>query len=64
MQILLRQNDANFQDNLHSAECQRNKRLKILYTSITVMIVSNICRLQCTNGVLLGKMVASKSKWI
>lgn len=38
--------------------------IKRLYTSITVMIVSNIYRLQCANGVLLGKMVASKSKWI
>ena len=29
-----------------------------------MLIVSSIYRLQCTNGVLLGKMAASKNKWI
>lgn len=35
---------------------------KFLYTPITMLIISNIYRLQCTNSVLLGKMAASKNK--
>lgn len=37
---------------------------KFLYTSATILIISNINRLQCTNSVLWGKMAASRSKWI
>jgi len=29
-----------------------------------MLIISNIYILQCTNSVLLGKMAASRSKWI
>ena len=37
---------------------------KFLYTSATTLIISNICRLQCTNSVLSEKMEASKCTWI
>ena len=37
---------------------------KFSYTPLTILIISNIYRLQCTNSVLLGKMSTSKSKWI
>jgi len=33
-----------------------------IYISITILIISNIYRLQCTNSVLFGKMAASRSK--
>lgn len=34
------------------------------YISITILIISNICRAECTNSVLLGKLAAIKRKWI
>lgn len=60
---------ARERNHLQNAICLRLlfdtvKSGKFLYTPLTVLIISNIYILQCTNSVLLGKMAASRSKWI
>ena len=42
----------------------KRKSGKFPYISITILIISNICRVECTNSVLFGKIDASCSKWI
>ena len=56
-------------NHLQNAICLRLlfdtvKSGKFPYTTLTVLIISNIYRLQCTNSVLWEKMAAIRSKWI
>lgn len=55
----------NFLGSVYSKLFLGNQKSgKFPYISITILIISNICRVECTNSVLLGKLAAIKRKWI